>query len=653
MSRKKESGGVQATIERLTGKSPCPEYLRNAANKYLSSPLFSDSHREKLTKQSKIAQPGAETLILNALALDEVFKGETDTVVKIIINEINQNELCAKLDNAEAEIKRRFETYGYWMQRIGSLRSVLLDNSIDLKAIRLDESLNSMSTDRPMTKPSSFALRAIQQLESIEERGRLGQPSVNELVEQADAYLALGDLAKAGKKARDAIEVDPTHARAWFVRVMAALQLRNSSLRAMQHHQMVSVEIAEPMSSQESWAIQMADEEANHAARHHEILNEILPQALLNWPRINARQFDHREQRTFVRNLFIENAFTSVISLSGREANGLTPEWVLMIEHNWGIDEIQRKNGVSKLPFNEIERTVLAQIVTERDKAGDFFFDPLDRHQLSKDFKLLHLRWMLKLDGYEQHWRELVRKVSEYPASYFNNNILCDGLLSQLWQAHQIINGDVSNVLSTLQKWQLKAATHSDNLCKAKLLHQYAFLFHRQFTRRCFTSCIEITRLAQTVASQPCDGYTSFTGSVPHPEDNGHSMPIQYIPYWRYLEALLIIEAILGGEGVGDQEIALLQEAETLSASFQKVSECFWTMHEEYEGGGGEDYEIAPYNVDLRETEHWRIAIEALLSILDKGTQFDDLKALAVRLAGESAYSIPEFSFVQVSAKNS
>jgi len=200
MSLKKESGGVQATIERLTGKRPCPQYLRAALNKYLNSPLFQGSRRPGQKIPQKQALQGADTLVMNALNLDQVFQGDTKTVTNIITKEISEVALRRKIEAAEGEIRRRFDTYGYWVQRIDALKSVLLDQSVDLKTVRLDARLAAMPAVGSLSQPTPFALRAIQQLEHIEERGRLAQPSANEYAEQADAYLSLGDFIRPEKK---------------------------------------------------------------------------------------------------------------------------------------------------------------------------------------------------------------------------------------------------------------------------------------------------------------------------------------------------------------------------------------------------------------------------------------------------------------------
>ena len=59
------------------------------------------------------------------------------------------------------------------------------------------------------------------------------------------------------------------------------------------------------------------------------------------------------------------------------------------------------------------------------------------------------------------------------------------------------------------------------------------------------------------------------------------------------------------GQETSPKAKAILDQAEVWQQKFQKTEECFWTESEEYEWGGGEDYLISPYDIDLRESEHW------------------------------------------------
>jgi len=223
-----------------------------------------------------------------------------------------------------------------------------------------------------------------------------------------------------------------------------------------------------------------------------------------------------------------------------------------------------------------------------------------DKNELSKNFKLLHLRWFLGIEGYESHWNDWVKKASEYPSYIFNDDILLNGQISRLWQMHQCLNSDYSEVVKTLEQWQLKSSNDNDRRCNSVMLRQYAMLYHHQYARENFTNCSEIARLAQ-----PLSKHTDW-GNATHPYDDSISMPVREELYWKYIEALAIIKAIQSGQAISDQDKIVVSDAKSLSTSFQNnTSQCFWIQSEEYDGGGGDDFEIPPYDVDLRGEEFW------------------------------------------------
>lgn len=632
--RDKETGGLQATIERLTGKTPCPKHLRDAGNKYLNTPLFPASRKTSLSVQEKLKLPNADTLLMNALTLDEVFRGKTPAVVEIIDGKINKVQLAALIKDAESEMKRRFEVYAYWNQRITALRSVLLDQDLDLKTASLNEQLNKYEPGTQLKPAVSFALRAVQQLENVEESGRLARPTANEYAAQADAYMALGDYAKAGKKARQAVDMDPQHARGWFLRVMAAVKQRSAAAREMQHQRLVATEIAEPMSAHESMAYELENEAASEASRHHEHLAAILPQAILHWPRLNQWQYEHEDQRIIVRDLFLEHAF-ALISLGSSPCrtrtvflvNGLGPEWGLKYD-NPEINKFIEETEIAELPFGDVERSALTQLVAEYDKHPYTFFTPVGRPYLCNDLKLLHLRWVLNMQGYEQHWKRLSENFLGFPASIFEYEILGNDRLASLWQMHQALHGGAPSVLTVLTHWQNKTTKDRQAQTSMLLLRRYAGLYHHQFARREFTCSINTARLAQQVTGDK----NARGGTSPHPLEDIDT-PIQNALYWQYLEALAVIEGALSGASLDEIAKNLLLNAEHWCAAFKQTEFCFWVFSEEYEGGGGEDYEIEPYQQDLRSKSVWLAAAKAQLHHLTGGSYADQLERVAEALS--------------------
>ena len=118
MGNKKKSDGVIATIERLTGQTPCPVFLRNSLNKYIyEEALFEDARKGRAGKskrQGKLIQGETDALVMNVLNLDQVFNGATTAVVRIVSGEVEGKELEEMLERATAELQRRFDAYGYW-----------------------------------------------------------------------------------------------------------------------------------------------------------------------------------------------------------------------------------------------------------------------------------------------------------------------------------------------------------------------------------------------------------------------------------------------------------------------------------------------------------------------------------------------------------
>ncbi|HEX5360903.1 MAG TPA: hypothetical protein VFW49_07435, partial [Fluviicoccus sp.] len=113
MSRTKSSTGVQATLERLTNRKPCPEYLRHTANKYLRSNQFPNNPKQPNKWSAKLESQEGQILLINALSLDEALRGAThgspDEILAIIQGTKNKVQLAKDLEDAQQEIQRRFE----------------------------------------------------------------------------------------------------------------------------------------------------------------------------------------------------------------------------------------------------------------------------------------------------------------------------------------------------------------------------------------------------------------------------------------------------------------------------------------------------------------------------------------------------------------
>lgn len=616
MPRPKSPDGVLATIERLTGQAPCPEYLRTKLTYYLrQDELFPPPlGRRGATPGDKLDPPRTDALVMNVLNLDQVFLSDSKLITRLVNRTVPTAEVAQAVQAARAEMQRRFDTYGYWLHRLGALQALLTDPDVDLRVTRIDEQIRLAALDASFGEPTPFALRAIQRLEASEERGGLGTPSADDYAERADAYLALRHFALADSQAKAALELDAGHAQAWFIRVMVAMRQRQAALGAMRHHQMVAQEIAEPMSAHEASAREMADEAGAKAAAHHEQLAQLLPRALLHWPRLDARRYDFREQRTQVRDLYIDQLFAQLTGIAGglgsrsqAERNGLGPEWLQQWrDRGFATGMHEATDG---LLLDDADKEAIALLLSERDRDPEWFFDLRDRQFLARDLRLLHLRWMMKLPGYAAHWEAVRRRVAEFPAVTIEENILRDETLALLWIVHQAMNEGSTGVLAGLDRWSERRQEWDAQQRKGRLLAQYAAFFHHQLARKAFGICAAIARLARELAAKhPRQGYG---GSIGHPFDEQVTMPVFQPLYWRYLEALSVVEMSTAGHALGEDDWQLLLDAPALRDAFCATQQCFWVESEEYEGGGGEDWQTEPYGVDLRDIVPWMTAVLA------------------------------------------
>lgn len=451
MARKKASDGVVATIERLTGKTPCPEYLRQALNKYLyQEHLFEGAKSGNAggtRKLGRMHSPDTDNLVRNLLDLDALFRGETNTVKEVVTRTITEDELQQKLTEAEHTMQQRIDIYRYWLDRVASARKVLADPNVNLKSDRLDEKLSVAMRDGTRAIPP-FALHALWVQEASESKGRTGLPSATEYVERADAYLALDDLVHAERNACCALEQDKACARAWFIRVAIALRRRQSAMRTFNQKRMEAQECAEPLSAHERWAMEQADEAACDAWQHQRSLDAILPQAVLHWPRRNGRR-DHADLWKQVRNLFVDRMF--LIAVHDVQRAGTRQQWAYLngLEPEWELEHRQNPYASSigltgSSPFTAEETQAIAGLLAEYDGKPRLFFDIIEKNRIATDFRLFHLRYVMRMDGCDAHWARLQTAVGESPMGWQADYLMRDTDVAKLWQMHFCRNGKVS-----------------------------------------------------------------------------------------------------------------------------------------------------------------------------------------------------------------
>lgn len=607
--RRKSSQGVQARLERLTGRTPCPTHLRSAAYKYLATELFRDADNpgRKLTIEQKLALPGAEVLLMNALALDEVFGGEVKPVIAVLTGTMEQAEIQRRLSDAGRQMRERIDIYSYFEGRLPSVEKLLLAKNLDFRRQQLDSALQDAS--RPMAGKafSSFALRAVRQLERVEQRGRLSGFNAADYVDQAEAYIALGDLKTAGEKARAATYLDAANPRAWFLRVVAALRQRNEAGREVQHYEVEAVEIAEPMSAHERSAYEMQAEAADRFGAAQKNLEEILPQALLNWPRLGKSNFEHRDWRGLVRDQFLDQMFRKLAVGDGlcdsRVAvlNDLGPEWLLRFD-NPQVRQLPDAPEVADLPLAPPERAAMSLLFEEHARYRSTFFTIGDAGYLARDFQLLHLRWVLRDPNYAWHWDEWSREAAGSHPDYFEERILRDADLARLWVSHVARHGGASNVLQVLSQWSGRARKQRDDEVRDRSLRILLMVFHHQLAREdlagCWATCLAAEELDLTEEGR--------AQRFDHPMESMITVPAGNGLYWQYLKALCAVKARFAGCTLNADASEMLADADTWRQRFEQRESCFWNYEEMYEDGGGEDYPVAPYDVDLTLPVKWQ-----------------------------------------------
>lgn len=592
-------------MERLTGIRPLPNEIRDVANKYLrSEELFPKQPKGENENESKLARPGAHNLILNALTLDEIFLGNTKLVVRILLGEASGDEISKNCLAAREDIERRAKVYGYWQQRIPLVEPTI--EGIDFREKRIDDLLAKAPQPSECKLPAPYALRAIRTLERIEEHPRIQGIRASDLVEQAEAYLALDDFDEAAARARRAIEMDPNNAQAWFIRVVSALKSRNKFLAETQRHRIEASEIAEPMSAHERSAYEAADDASSKAAESQEKLDDIVPQALLNWPKNQWGGYEHHVWRQKLLLLMLSQAFRQVC-LSGYpgsskhafELNGFAPEWALKLN----VLEWRHLQGdsVAGLPLNQSEIEAVELIFSEHDRFGLSIFPWGGVDIYAAEMQLIHLRWILGNKGYEQHWHSLSTEQARMDPERFSQTLLCHPTLSPIWFAHTARHGGIEAVQAALDKWKASVSREAQKQSIESSLGIHVMAFHYQFARADYVGCIETSGVAQSLLTDSLIHATSF----PHPFESAVTVPAGHCLYWQYLAALAAVMMRSSGQRISPKAKAILDRAEVWQKAFQKIEECFWTESEEYEWGGGEDFLLPPYGIDLRECEHW------------------------------------------------
>lgn len=615
MARKKASDGVQATVERLTGETPCPPYLRETLNKYWRHErLIGSQGRRRAAGEdatlNQLKDVHLDNLVHNLLDLDALFVGDTGKVIDVITGRMETHVLDGELVSIEGVMQRRMEIYRHWLDRMASVRATLAQPGLDLRVDRLEDQLSVGRREDARAIPS-FALHALQVQEASEARQGGGEPSAADFVERADAYLALGDLASADKNACLAIGQDASCARGWFIRVVVALRRRQEAMRAHRRKRIEAQECAEPASAHERWAMDQADDAAGDAQEQHRILLAILPQAIVHWP-CTVKRHDHPALWKQVRGLFVDSMFAIAAHDTQRfgsrqqwaRVSGLEPEWAL--EH--AKHPYAHSSGLTAgSPFTTEETLGIRYLVSAYDAQPRDFFELFDEERIGLDFRLYHLRHVLAMEGGEEHWERLQGAVAESPPAWRVGQLMRDSAVARLWQAHYCGRSGATALMEAGAQWLREMEDIDKGRHRFQLLGQYAYLYHHQLARGEFGAC----GLVAAKAIALFDGASALIGWFgfeTHPYDDSIGMPIDRCRYWEYLAAIAAVEQRRNGATLSVQADAILATEDHWRLLFSDEDACFWRASEEYEEGGGTDWLEPPYGIDLRRTDSWTSA---------------------------------------------
>jgi len=89
------------------------------------------------------------------------------------------------------------------------------------------------------------------------------------------------------------------------------------------------------------------------------------------------------------------------------------------------------------------------------------------------------------------------------------------------------------------------------------------------------------------------------------PLESSVTVPAARQLYWEYLSALAAVMMRDSNQAITLRAQQVLDNADVWQKAFSAVDQCFWTYSEEYEGGGGDDFPVPPYGIDLRASENW------------------------------------------------
>lgn len=615
MARKAESNGVKETLLRLFGHDDDRSLLAKFAGR---DPL--KKHRLDPGKSVNVFRRSIEgdNLIKNLLALDAVFDSQ-DLVCEVAEGKVSPARLHHEIERARARLEKKLHAYGYWVDRLNALESLLCEQP-SLEAFALEDSLSADGQLGNAGKGSPYALRAVRLLEKVEEQGRRSLLGAEQLNDKAWALYRLGLSEQAVVAARQAVDADPRHAEAWMLLAVHCINQKRTAGREVAHYQFQR-EDAEPLSGHERWAEEMRDMAEDRLAKALTDHRSVVFPALRYWPQDKEnphRRYRYRENYEQVRNWCIDwlysllqpNIACCAADVDwGRayEVNGLAAEFAWQQK----LSGFTRWRGCGEAAhgLSELETQVAEQICSEWaalvERRQDSSFFQLSFFEPPRSFlrlKLLHIHFVLGLPGYEVirqrfvddlwslRWDDL--SVIMHSSSLFQSLIThCSRVGLEELQVH----------FRRLEEQVAQEQKKNFSLMKANLLCR---IYHHAFVRDEFSTCLSVAREAQS--------FLESTPGVAPPElamsDEWQRNTLS-LKHWKYLELRAAIEIATDS-----------QEAQHALLSVQEPAQYFaeeadYLIFEEgdiddIDGGGY----VAPYGESIISNGQWLGVLRSLVT---------------------------------------
>ncbi|EGR0922398.1 hypothetical protein EIB96_07090 [Vibrio parahaemolyticus] len=610
MARKKETNGIQDTVERLFGND---EYRTNLSklvseNRELFKPyLLNDAKVPYVFERST----ECDNLIKNVLLLWEA-SNSYDFAIKVVKGKLDQREISKRLDQEREKMEVKFKAYGYWLHRFNSLKENLSD-SFDMTKSSLEDCLETDSIQGVIQSSSPYAIRAVRLLEKVEEEGRVTQLTLDQLTEKAWALYRLGIEQQAIEIAGQITKEDPTRSDAWLLLAMDTLANQNRAAREYSRY-VFEAEYADVLSAHERWAEEMQDEAANKYFTAKTREKDILFNALLHWPKSESQtiwgeQYKNSKARERVRTLCIDWLFSLVQpdssfgNLRGAyQINGLEPEYEQRYSsYPYFKDDLNSKpcHGL-----NKVEMAVAKLICDEYDQKLNPKYDFISPDNQLLELKLLHVRFVLQLNSYESARKWYIEQARKLQGEQVEQILKNRSLLNAFTTHLSLFN--LQDFLFTIE--QINTNLENDRQASRYFveLNFCRKAYDHAFVRAQYKHCIKISQQAQSLSKQ-------ISGSAPTDvfctDSETNKLTTKY---WKYLEILAASKACTEHNYVHQLHSFLLESLLSVSEPetyFSNESE-YMPSHYDYEYD--DEWYSPSYGSSIIESGLWLSAIERL-----------------------------------------